>query len=93
MKGLKKILLMLMLALPLAAAGVYLFKTLDIKDLQVFPEQLARRFLFARQLYQEHSGVTGWQLVDSDVSRLLCLSPSDRDLRARHEASARSNGH
>ena len=30
MKGLKKILLMLMLALPLAAAGVYLFKTLDI---------------------------------------------------------------
>ncbi len=32
MKGLKKILLMLMLALPLAAAGVYLFKTLDIKD-------------------------------------------------------------
>jgi len=32
MKGLKKILLLLMLALPLAAAGVYLFKTLDIKD-------------------------------------------------------------
>lgn len=32
MKGLKKILLMLMLALPLAVAGVYLFKTLDIKN-------------------------------------------------------------
>ena len=32
MKGLKKILLLLMLALPLAVAGVYLFKTLDIKD-------------------------------------------------------------
>ena len=32
MKGLKKILLVLMLALPLAVAGVYLFKTLDIKD-------------------------------------------------------------
>ena len=32
MKGLKKILMVLMLALPLAAAGVYLFKTLDIKD-------------------------------------------------------------
>ena len=32
MKGLKKILFMLMLALPLAAAGVYLFKTLDIKN-------------------------------------------------------------
>ncbi len=32
MKGLKKILLMLLLALPLAAAGVYLFKTLDIKN-------------------------------------------------------------
>ncbi len=32
MKGLKKIVLILMLALPLAVAGVYLFKTLDIKD-------------------------------------------------------------
>ena len=32
MKELKKILLMLMLAIPLAVAGVYLFKTLDIKD-------------------------------------------------------------
>lgn len=32
MKGLKKILLVLMLALPLAVTGVYLFKTLDIKD-------------------------------------------------------------
>ena len=103
MKGLKKILLMLMLALPLAAAGVYLFKTLDIKDgltssqinciLKDSRGYMWLGFLFARQLYQEHSGVTGWQLVDSDVSRLLCLSPSDRDLRARHEASARSNGH
>lgn len=32
MKRLKKILLILMLALPLAATGVYLFKTLDIKN-------------------------------------------------------------
>ncbi len=32
MKGLKKIVLMLMLILPLAAASIYLFKTLDIKD-------------------------------------------------------------
>ena len=32
MKGLKKIVLILMLALPLAVVGVYLFKTLDIKD-------------------------------------------------------------
>lgn len=32
MKGLKKILLMLMLAMPLVASGIYLFKTLDIKD-------------------------------------------------------------
>ncbi|MBR1546844.1 MAG: helix-turn-helix domain-containing protein [Prevotella sp.] len=32
MKGLKKILLLLMLLLPLAVAGVYLFKTLDIKE-------------------------------------------------------------
>ena len=32
MKGLKKILLMLMLAMPLAAAGIYLFKTLDIRN-------------------------------------------------------------
>lgn len=32
MKGLKKILFLMMLALPLAAAGVYLFKTLDIKN-------------------------------------------------------------
>jgi ligand-binding sensor domain-containing protein/AraC-like DNA-binding protein/DNA-binding response OmpR family regulator len=32
MKGLKKILCIMMLALPLAAVGVYLFKSLDIKD-------------------------------------------------------------
>mgnify|MGYP002622936385 CR=1 FL=1 len=32
MKGLKKILLLLTLLLPLAVAGVYLFKTLDIKE-------------------------------------------------------------
>jgi len=32
MKGLKKIIMLLILALPMAVAGTYLFKTLDIKD-------------------------------------------------------------
>ena len=32
MKGLKRILMALMLVLPMAVAGIYLFKTLDIKD-------------------------------------------------------------